>query len=106
MFVLLRAAAPEVSVLTLCCAACSVVLLGEPGVGKTAIVQGLAQRLSERDVPDTLRESRLIALELGLLIAGEIGLHRLMMRLMGMLQVIVNAASVLCRCTSSENTYS
>eukprot|EP00775_Hariotina_reticulata_P013619 gene13619-13745_t len=49
----------------------SVVLLGEPGVGKTAIVQGLAQRLTEGDVPDGLRGCRLIALELGLLMAGK-----------------------------------
>jgi hypothetical protein len=47
------------------------VLLGEPGVGKTAIVQGLAQRLTEGDVPDGLQSCRLIALELGLLMAGE-----------------------------------
>ncbi|CUU07232.1 MAG: ATP-dependent chaperone ClpB [Fimbriimonadales bacterium] len=46
------------------------VLIGEPGVGKTAIVEGLAQRIATGDVPDTLKEKRIIQLDLGALIAG------------------------------------
>ncbi len=46
------------------------VLIGDPGVGKTAIVEGLAQRLLAGDVPETLKDKRLIALDMGGLIAG------------------------------------
>ena len=46
------------------------VLIGEPGVGKTAIIEGLAQRIIRGDVPENLKESKLISLDLGALIAG------------------------------------
>ena len=46
------------------------VLIGEPGVGKTAIVEGLAQRIAKGDVPDSLKDKRALALDLGALIAG------------------------------------
>ncbi len=46
------------------------VLIGDPGVGKTAIVEGIARRIASGDVPETLRDRRLVALDLGALIAG------------------------------------
>lgn len=46
------------------------VLIGEPGVGKTAIAEGLAQRIIEGDVPETLKNKKVVALDMGALIAG------------------------------------
>ncbi|MCG2776720.1 MAG: ATP-dependent chaperone ClpB [Desulfobacterales bacterium] len=46
------------------------VLIGEPGVGKTAIVEGLAQRIVQGDIPETLKDKRVVALDMGALVAG------------------------------------
>ena len=46
------------------------VLIGEPGVGKTAIVEGLARRIADRDVPEGLKTKRIVALDLGSMVAG------------------------------------
>ncbi|NMG57098.1 ATP-dependent Clp protease ATP-binding subunit [Geitlerinema sp. P-1104] len=46
------------------------VLIGEPGVGKTAIAEGLAQRICTNDIPDILEEKRVVTLDIGLLVAG------------------------------------
>src|SRR5205085_8923139 len=46
------------------------VLIGEPGVGKTAIVEGLALRILNGDVPESLKDKKLLALDMGALIAG------------------------------------
>src|SRR6185369_4804815 len=46
------------------------VLIGDPGVGKTAIVEGIAKRIADGDAPETLRDRSVVALDLGALIAG------------------------------------
>src|SRR5690606_27504722 len=46
------------------------VLIGEPGVGKTAVVEGLARRIADGDVPDGLKSKRIVALDLSAMVAG------------------------------------
>jgi ATP-dependent Clp protease ATP-binding subunit ClpB len=67
------------------------VLIGEPGVGKTAIVEGLAQRVVSGDVPESLRERRVIALDMGALIAGAVYRGEFEDRLKGVLKEVSEA---------------
>jgi ATP-dependent Clp protease ATP-binding subunit ClpB len=67
------------------------VLIGEPGVGKTAIVEGLARRIVSKDVPESLRDRRVIALDMGALIAGAAYRGEFEERLKGVLKEVSEA---------------
>ena len=71
------------------------VLIGEPGVGKTAIVEGLAQLVVEREVPDTLFDKRVVSLDLGSLIAGTKYRGQFEARLKGIMKEIVQNESII-----------
>ncbi len=67
------------------------VLIGEPGVGKTAIAEGLAQRIVNGDVPDSLKNRQLISLDMGSLIAGAKYRGQFEERLRGVLKEVMNS---------------
>ncbi|MBK7294600.1 MAG: AAA family ATPase [Holophagaceae bacterium] len=67
------------------------VLIGEPGVGKTAIVEGLAQRIHKRDVPESLKGLRVMALDMGALVAGTQYRGQFEERLKGVIQEVEKA---------------
>jgi ATP-dependent Clp protease ATP-binding subunit ClpC len=70
-------------------------LIGEPGVGKTAIVEGLAQRIVSGDVPEPLMDKRVLMLDIGALVAGTIYRGQFEERLKRVIQEVTNTASIL-----------
>lgn len=71
------------------------VLIGEPGVGKTTVVEGLAQRIVNRDVPDNLKQCRLLSLDVGALVAGSKFRGEFEERMKGVLKEIEDATEMI-----------
>src|SRR6266852_6286787 len=71
------------------------VLIGEPGVGKTAIVEGLARRINEGDVPSTLRNKRIVALNMGGMVAGAMFRGQFEQRIKSILEELRQADDVI-----------
>jgi ATP-dependent Clp protease ATP-binding subunit ClpC len=71
------------------------VVLGEPGVGKTAIIEGLAQRIAERNVPEVLLQKRMISLDLAAVLAGTKYRGEFEKRLKGIIKEIVDSKNVI-----------
>ncbi|KAF4974900.1 hypothetical protein FZEAL_8230 [Fusarium zealandicum] len=71
------------------------VLIGEPGVGKTTVVEGLAQRITNRDVPDNLKSCKLLSLDVGALVAGSKYRGEFEERMKGVLKEITESKDVI-----------
>jgi ATP-dependent Clp protease ATP-binding subunit ClpC len=71
------------------------VVLGEPGVGKTAIIEGLAQRISDREVPDILLPKRMIRLDLAAILAGTKYRGEFEKRLKGIIKEVVDSKNII-----------
>ena len=77
------------------------VLIGEPGVGKTAIVEGLAQRIVRGDVPEGLKDKKIVALDMGALVAGAKYRGEFEERLKAVLKEIADSRARSCSSSTS-----